>query len=103
MTIWANRSGFLPGKSLGTGASGSRDASFSSLGVKSRSFGVGRSSKGFKDGEVEYTGGSEVTELGPVDVVVVGLEGSDSESGGSVSDGEDESVDIRTHKKKVYV
>ena len=98
MTLWAKRSGFLPGKSLGTGASGSRDVSFSSPAVKRRSFGVGRSSRGFKVGDIESMGPSEVTELGAVDAVVVGFEASKSESGGSVSVGDVESVDIRSQK-----
>jgi hypothetical protein len=43
-------------------------------------------------------GPSEVTELGAVDAVVVGFEASNSESGGSVSVGDVESVDIRSQK-----
>jgi hypothetical protein len=65
-----------------------------------RSLGVGISSKGFKDGDIEYTGASEVTELGAVEAVVAGSEGSDSERGGSVSAGDDDIVDILTHKMR---
>ena len=79
--------GFLPGKSLGTGASVSRDVSFSSLGK--RSLGVGMSSTGAIDGLPLRTGGSDVTELGAVDPLM----GNDSETGASVSVGE-EVVDI---------
>jgi hypothetical protein len=84
----ALRSGFFPGKSLGTGASGSREISLSvaeaMAGSPKRNFGVGKSSpRGFHFGEEESIGGgSEVTELGAVERLPVDKGGSD----GSESD-----------------
>jgi hypothetical protein len=59
---------------------------------------VGISSKGFKDGDIEYPGGSEVTELGAVEAVVAGSEASNSERVGSLSVGDDDIADILTHE-----
>jgi len=82
MIFRADRSGFLPGKSLGMGACTSRDASFSSAVDSARNRGTGAaaarigllllpllSSTGLSEGdpiEGRHNGGSEVTELGAV-------------------------------------
>ena len=88
--MWANRTGFLRGKSFGEGASNSFDAglSFTEGPSSVASFGVVGSSCAFKAGEPEYAGGSEVTELGAVDVNP--FCGSDSGLVGSGSVGGDE-------------
>lgn len=92
--MWANRGGVLGGKSFVEGASNSFDASLSFAEGSSRgaSFGVAGSSCAFKAGELEYAGGSEVTELGAVDVNP--FWGSDSGLVGSGSVGDDDIGDM---------
>jgi hypothetical protein len=84
----------LPGKSKGTGASGSRDVNFSPAETSRRSRGVGKSSRAARGGDSVMMGASEVTELAAVEEAVNGPARRDSELGGSVSVGDEDNVDI---------